>query len=146
MVKLMGVTGMAEKEPRMAKVERLENDYTRQLDRQHAAANHHHQWLGKRRMRRAIRIVAFFAFFTLILGVQLVRTNASLHRANQQVVTSKQALVKTKATNDKLNLQVKQLNNQDYLGQLIRSKYYYSKSNETIYSLPGDHASDVTAK
>ncbi|KRL49077.1 septum formation initiator [Levilactobacillus spicheri DSM 15429] len=136
---------MADTKPRMAKVERLENDYTRQLDRQQAAA-HHHRWLGRRRFRRAARIIAIFAVFTLILGVQLVRTNASLHKVDQQVVTSKQQLAKTKKTNADLKLQVKQLNDQDYLAQLIRSKYYYSKSNETIYSLPGDHANDVTAK
>jgi len=97
-------------------------------------------------MRRALRIVAVFAVFAIILGVQLVRTNASKAKVDQQVVTSQQQLAKTKETSAELKQQVKQLNNQDYLGQLIRSKYYYSKSNETIYSLPGDHANDVTAK
>ena len=76
----------------------------------------------------------------------MVRTNASLHHVNQKVEASEQRLDKAKDTNAKLKLKVKQLNNKDYLGQLIRSKYYYSKSGETIYSLPGDHAKDVTEK
>ncbi|GEO74876.1 dihydroorotate dehydrogenase [Levilactobacillus namurensis] len=137
---------MATKQPHTAKVERLENDYTRLLDRQHAAAKHRRNWMSRRRAKRALRIIACFAFFILILGVQLVRTNASRHKVDQQVVTSQRQLAKAKHTNADLKAQVKQLNDQDYLGQLIRSKYYYSKSNETIYSLPGDHANDVTAK
>ncbi|AJA81241.1 FtsB family cell division protein [Levilactobacillus brevis] len=136
---------MADEKVQPAKVKRLENDYTRQLDHQQAV-QHHTRWLGRRRMRRALRIGLVFAVFALILGIQLIRTNASLHKVNQQVATSERQLTKTKAENTQLDLKVKQLNNQDYVAQLIRSKYYYSKSGETIYSLPGDHASDVTAK
>lgn len=136
---------MADEKVQPAKVKRLENDYTRQLDHQQAV-QHHTRWLGRRRMRRALRIGLVFAVFALILGIQLIRTNASLHKVNQQVGTSERQLTKTKAENTQLDLKVKQLNNQDYVAQLIRSKYYYSKSGETIYSLPGDHASDVTAK
>lgn len=136
---------MADEKVQTAKVKRLENDYTRQLDHQQAV-QHHTRWLGRRRMRRALRIGLVFAVFALILGIQLIRTNASLHKVNQQVTTSERQLTKTKAENTQLDLKVKQLNNQDYVAQLIRSKYYYSKSGETIYSLPGDHASDVTAK
>ncbi|KRK95557.1 septum formation initiator [Levilactobacillus acidifarinae DSM 19394] len=134
------------KQPQTAKVQRLENEYTRRLARQQVAAKQPHHGLKRRRVRRMARILAIFAVFALILGIQLVRTNASLHHVNQQVTTSKQKLAQTKQTNAELKLEVKQLNNKDYLGQLIRSKYYYSKSGETIYSLPGDHASDVTAK
>ncbi|MGX6429449.1 septum formation initiator family protein [Levilactobacillus yonginensis] len=136
---------MADVKPQPAKIERLENDYTRRLDKQ-ATQQHHHRWLGKRRARRATRIIIVFAVFMTILGIQWVRTNASLHTVNQQVTTSEQQLTKTKATNQKLKLQIKQLNDKDYLGRLIRSKYYYTKSGETVYSLPGDHATDVTAK
>lgn len=136
---------MADVKAKPAKIERLENDYTRRLDHQQASAKHT-QWLGKRRVRRATRILAFFAVFAIFLGVQLVRTNASLHHVRQEVSTSQVKLKKTKAESRELQGQIKQLNNQDYLGRLIRSKYYYSKSGETIYSLPGDHASDVTAK
>lgn len=136
---------MADEKVQTAKVKRLENDYTRQLDHQQAV-QHHTRWLGRRRMRRALRIGLVFAVFALILGIQLIRTNASLHKVNQQVATSERQLTKTKAENTQLDLKVKQLNNQDYVAQLIRSKYYYSKSGETIYSLPGDHSSDVTAK
>lgn len=137
---------MADVKAKTAKVRQLENDYTRQLARQQQTAEHRHHWLGKRRAHRASRILLIFAVFAAILTIQLVRTNASLHRVNQQVVASKQKLTQTKATNKQLKKQIKQLNDQDYVGQLIRSKYYYSKTGETIYSLPGDHASDVTAK
>ncbi|KRK86373.1 septum formation initiator [Levilactobacillus koreensis JCM 16448] len=139
------MSGMADTQPKPAKIEQLDNDYTRRLNRQHAAT-HRTGWLRHRRIRRALRIGAVFAVFAIILGIQLVRTNASLHTVNQQVATSERQLKQTKADSQDLKLQIKQLNNKDYLGQLIRSKYYYSKSDETIYSLPGDHANDVTAK
>ena len=90
---------MADVKPKPAKIERLENDYTRRLDRQQATV-HHHQWLGKRRMRRATRILAIFAVFAVVLGIQLVRTNAFHHV--RQVTTSKQKLATTKATDHKL--------------------------------------------
>lgn len=128
-----------------AKIKQLDNDYTRKLNQQRAV-RHRTRWLGHRRVRRATRILVVFAVFAVILGVQLVRTHASLHTVNQQVVTSEQHLTKAKSQSADLKLEIKQLNDKDYLGQLIRSKYYYSKTGETIYSLPGDHASDVTAK
>ncbi|QMU07032.1 FtsB family cell division protein [Levilactobacillus suantsaii] len=139
---------MADDKPvQTTKVQHLENEYARQLARQkEPTVSIQHHGLKRRRVRRALRIFAVFAVFALILGVQLVRTNASLHHVNQKVEASEQRLDKAKDTNAKLKLKVKQLNNKDYLGQLIRSKYYYSKSGETIYSLPGDHAKDVTEK
>jgi len=136
---------MADAKP-TAKIKRLDNDYTRKLNQQQADQQHHTRWLGHRRVRRATRILVVFAVFAVILGVQLIRTHASLHTVNQQVATSEQQLKKTQAKSADLKLEIKQLNDKDYLGQLIRSKYYYSKNGETIYSLPGDHASDVTAK
>ncbi|MFD1456451.1 septum formation initiator family protein [Levilactobacillus lanxiensis] len=135
---------MADAKP-TAKIKRLDNDYTRKIQHQQAV-QHHTRWLGHRRVRRATRILVVFAVFAIILGVQLIRTHASLHQVNQQVATSERTLTKTKAKNADLKQEIKQLNDKDYLAQLIRSKYYYSKSGETIYSLPGDHASDVTAK
>jgi len=135
---------MADAKP-TAKIKRLDNDYTRKIQHQQAV-KHRTRWLGHRRVRRAARILVVFAVFAIILGVQLIRTHASLHQVNQQVATSEQTLTKTKTKNADLKQEIKQLNDKDYLAQLIRSKYYYSKSGETIYSLPGDHASDVTAK
>ena len=145
MVKFSGVNEMADSQPQQAKIERLDNDYTRQIAQEQLAA-HRHRGLSQRRAKRAVRIVAVFAVFALFLGIQLIQTNVGRHKVERQVVASRERLAKTKHTNAELRAQVKQLNDKDYLGQLIRSKYYYSKTNETIYSLPGDHASDVTAK
>ncbi|MEQ6218993.1 septum formation initiator family protein [Levilactobacillus brevis] len=96
---------MADEKVQTAKVKRLENDYTRQLDHQQAV-QHHTRWLGRRRMRRALRIGLVFAVFALILGIQLIRTNASLHKVNQQVATSERQLTKTKAENTQLILKL----------------------------------------
>ncbi|WP_279404165.1 FtsB family cell division protein [Secundilactobacillus kimchicus] len=58
----------------------------------------------------------------------------------------KKNLTEAKADNKALTQKVALLNDRDYLDKLIRAKYYYSKSNETIYSLPSDKTTDVSVK
>jgi len=83
---------MADAKP-TAKIKRLDNDYTRKIQHQQAV-KHRTRWLGHRRVRRAARILVVFAVFAIILGVQLIRTHASLHQVNQQVATSERNGVK----------------------------------------------------
>lgn len=123
-------------------VKHLNNDYTRQV-----ATDQHsqHQRVSQVRRRRFIVIVAFFGALLLFFGYQLINTRASLHQVNQQVATSQVKLKKAQQKKSQLDTQIKQLNNTDYLQKLLRSKYDYTKSGETVYSLPNDSASDVTA-
>lgn len=97
------------------------------------------------RRRRFVLIVAVFGALILFLGFQLINTRSNLHQMNRQVATSQVKLKKVQQRNDQLEGQIKQLNNKDYLQKLLRSKYDYTKSGETVYSLPNDSAADVTA-
>jgi len=125
-----------------SKIKQLDNDYARQV-----ASNQHsyHQHRLQVRRRRFITIVAVFGALVLFLGFQLINTHASLQAVNQQVVTSQVKLGRARTQQTKLDTQIKQLNNKDYLQKLLRSKYDYTKSGETVYSLPSENASDVTA-
>jgi cell division protein DivIC len=40
--------------------------------------------------------------------------------------------------NKALKVKVKQMNDEQYLEKLIRSKYLYTKKGETVYNLPND--------
>ena len=124
------------------KIKQLDNDYIRQVATdEHGQA----QRVAQVRRRRFILIVAVFGALILFFGFQLINTRSNLHQVNRQVATSQVKLKKVQQKNNQLESQIKQLNNKDYLQKLLRSKYDYTKSGETVYSLPNDHAADVTA-
>ena len=124
------------------KIKQLDNDYIRQVATdEHGQA----QRVAQVRRRRFILIVAVFGALILFFGFQLINTRSNLHQVNRQVATSQVKLKKVQQKNNQLESQIKQLNNKDYLQKLLRSKYDYPKSGETVYSLPNDNAADVTA-
>ena len=124
------------------KIKQLDNDYIRQVATdEHGQA----QRVAQVRRRRFILIVAVFGALILFFGFQLINTRSNLHQVNRQVATSQVKLKKVQQKNSQLEGQIKQLNNKDYLQKLLRSKYDYTKSGETVYSLPNDNAADVTA-
>lgn len=123
-------------------VKQLNNDYSRQVATDHQGQK---QRVNQVRKRRFVLIVAVFGALMLFFGYQLINTRVSLHQVNQQVATSQVKLKKAQQKNGQLETEIKQLNNKDYLQKLLRSKYDYTKSGETVYSLPNDNASDVTA-
>ena len=125
-----------------SKIKQLDNDYIRQVATdEHGQA----QRVAQVRRRRFILIVAVFGALILFFGFQLINTRSNLHQVNRQVATSQVKLKKVQQKNNQLESQIKQLNNKDYLQKLLRSKYDYTKSGETVYSLPNDNAADVTA-
>lgn len=126
-------------------VHHLENDFTKQqanLDAQKASQT----VLRQRRKRRAIIILSFFGILALISTVQIIRAQANLAHAKTQIAAQKEKIEHKKDTKKALNTKVKQLNDSDYCEKIIRDKYYYSKSGETVYSFPNEVAKDVSDK
>ena len=74
---------------------------------------------------RKNRIIACFAIAILIFGLQLIMVHVQTGRINSQIQTNK-----------KLKSQVADLKDPDYVAKVIRYKFYYSKSGESIYTLP----------
>ncbi|MHA8137864.1 FtsB family cell division protein [Lactobacillaceae bacterium Scapto_B20] len=120
-------------------VQRLTNSYTKRHYRRQ-------KWgfLKRPRSRRICLFAGIFLVVAIYLTVNLVSAKYQDSQVQKQIRTSKQSLATAKVTNEKLKLNVKQLNNAEYVQQLIRDKYYYTKSGETVYSLPNDVAKDVT--
>lgn len=105
----------------------------------------HRQYLRHVHRRRMLILLIVLVVVLIALGAQIIgtkRTNANLQ---QQVQVQQKQLSKTKATNDNLKIQVKQLNNKTYIEKLIRYKYDYSKKGEIIFTLP-DANSAINAK
>lgn len=89
----------------------------------------------KVRKHRFYAIIVFFAVIFLVLGFQIIQTKYNLGKVNNQIEAKQETLQKTKAKNKKLDKQVELLHDNNYLQKILRQKYYYSKSGETIYSL-----------
>ena len=86
-------------------------------------------------IRRFERIVAAFLLIFLFLGFQIVRSRHALAKVNTNIHQTEVQLVDQKARGRELNQQVKQLHDPEYIQQVIRSKYNYSKQGETVYNL-----------
>lgn len=110
------------------KVVRLETPHAQQMSMDRAARRRVH-------IRRCKRIVAVFAIIFLFLGFQIVRSHHSLAKVNASIRQTQTQLAAQKTKGRDLNQQVKQLHDPEYIQQVIRSKYNYSKKGETVYNL-----------
>lgn len=84
---------------------------------------------------RLNRIIAIFAIIFVIFGVQIVLKISQTGRINKQVEAEKQTLTKVKAQDRELSTKRQDLKDPNYVAKLIRSKFYYSKSDEKIYNV-----------
>ena len=124
------------------KIRKLDNSYTRQRERdfQHAQAA---ASIRRRRKKRACLIMAVFMFFALIFAVQIVRAKVNYASVNAQITKQEKRAKKVQATHKWLTAEVSQLNDKNYVEQLIRDRYYYTKPGETVYSFPNQAPKDV---
>lgn len=112
------------------------------LKQQHAVQSR--QIIHRRRLIRESIVTTIMVVVILVLGIQLFHAYQQKAQLNHQVRIDRVELAKARTQHKQLTWNVKQLHNKDYLEQLIRQKYDYHKPGETVYSLPGDVAKDVT--
>ena len=89
-----------------------------------------------RRKLRAAILTIFFVFIILVLLFQLCRSHEQKNYFHHQLITTQSSFRHQCHQHRQLKLNVRQLNNRGYLEQLIRKRYGYAKSGETIYNLP----------
>ena len=99
----------------------LDTPYAQQKTAQQAADKAYARKIHKRRFLAMIGIIGVFV---LVFGVQIWKNQRQLGRVNAQI----------QQTQTQLNSHIKELNDPEYLQQLIRSKYNYAKKGETIYN------------
>lgn len=124
------------------KIRKLENNYTRrrELEFQTTKASIS---VRRRRKKRALIIISVFMIFALIFTAQIIRAKVNYAAVNVQISKQKQKVKKERVQHKRLTAQVSQLNDKDYVEQLIRDRYYYTKPGETVYSFPNKAPKDV---
>lgn len=111
---------------------KLDNDYVRNTDK---ATNRKVQ-LRKRKMRR----IVFFAvvpvvIIAFLLNV-LIHQNQTLAAKEKKKLEVNQQLTELKEQQDMLNLQIKQLEDDEYIAKLLRKEYFLSEEGEIIFVIP----------
>ncbi|WP_076459114.1 FtsB family cell division protein [Limosilactobacillus caccae] len=110
------------------KVSQLDTPYARQVTGDRNKRRQVHK-------RRCKRIVAVFLVVFLIFGIQIFQSKRTLADINGNINQAQAQLTKQKEKNEQLEHEIKMLHNPDYVQQVIRAKYNYSKKGETIYNL-----------
>lgn len=113
------------------RVTSIDTPYSRQQNAQLRANRRYAQRVHAKRRRVILLVTACLA---LILCAQILLNHHALASVNSQITSTKTTLAEKKATNKQLKKQVKNLHDPAYVQQVLRQKYNYSKSGETIYN------------
>ena len=128
--------------PEQGKISKLENSFTQSKEKE-LRRGRLLSTLTRKREKRALIIIGLFILCAGVFITQIIHAHTNLRAVNTQIVKQHQELHKAQLDSRQLNYQVKQLNNTNYVEQLIRSKYYYTKPGELVYSFPNSAPKDV---
>ena len=133
---------MVKKKNDMEKVAALDNEYTKE---QYAEFQEQQKQLIFRRRRLAVVFSITFVVF-LIAGIQLLKDYRRLNDFKAQQTQAVSESVKADTKMKKLEQEVALLNDEDYVAKLARSRYFYSKEGESIYTGLPDFTSNTDEK
>lgn len=133
---------MVKKKNDMEKVAALDNEYTKE---QYAEFQEQQKQLIFRRRRLAVVFSITFVVF-LIAGIQLLNDYRRLNDFKAQQTQAVSESVKADTKMKKLEQEVALLNDEDYVAKLARSRYFYSKEGESIYTGLPDFTSNTDEK
>ncbi|MCM3715800.1 FtsB family cell division protein [Halalkalibacter oceani] len=122
---------------RATRVRTLDKAYTEQREQEI-------QFQSKKR-RGLIRRLSALAILAVILGCVGVATiyaqTGSLEEKRQEKVALEEQLRQLQAEEQRLEQEIENYNNMDYIAEVARRDYYLSKPGETLFKLP-EHSSD----
>lgn len=130
------------KELKQENITRMHNDYTNEkiLEKQLTA-------IFKRNARRRIMTLAILgAVILLPLGYNVFNNIQQIRQVEEQIAEAKAEKKVLDKENQRLNVQVGLLQDDEYVAKLARSRYYFSKDKEIIFSLPEDNQSKAANK
>lgn len=123
--------------PENSKIKVLHNEYF-QSQKKKAEREHANRQLRSHKAR--MLLVGLVVAVGTVCGLfRIVQSRVAAVRIDRQTAVEQHRLNQAKSKNKELNEEVKQLNDSDYIQKLIREKYYYSKSGETVYTLPANN-------
>lgn len=126
-----------------------QNERTNQLEQQISSINSEYvrsvQKKKKRqhaqRVRLYRRLAAFAVVASLIIGFlvhSLLESQRTLAEKKATQIEVEQSLAETTEEKESLELQIAKLNDDEYIGKLLRKDYFLSEENELIFTLPKD--------
>lgn len=127
-----------------------QNERTNQLEQQISSINSEYvrsvQKKKKRqhaqRVRLYRRLAAFAVVASLIIGFlvhSLLESQRTLAEKKATQIEVEQSLAETTEEKESLELQIAKLNDDEYIGKLLRKDYFLSEENELIFTLPKDN-------
>ena len=111
---------------------KLDNDYVRKADK---ATNLKVQ-SRKRKMRRIVFFAVVPVVIICILLNVLAHQNEALAEKEKQKVEVEQQLAKLKEEQELLNLEITQLEDDEYIAKILRKEYFLSEDGEIIFVIP----------
>lgn len=122
------------------KVTPIDTDFAKQQTAK--MIKEHRQAIFRRRRLSLLFVIALTIFG--FVGFNLYQDQ---QKVNELQAIKKEAVADQKVLADNvadLKTEVKQLQDEDYVAKLARSRFFYSEDGETIYPLPGDKQTDKT--
>lgn len=130
------------KEPIQENVTQITNDYVveKNFEKKQTQA---HKRISR---RRNVGLAAFATILLLPLSFNLIGNISHIREVEDQIVLAKKEKKALEKENQQLNVQVGLLQDDEYVAKLARSRYYFSKDGEIIFSLPEDNQSKAANK
>lgn len=126
-----------------------QNERTNQLEQQISSINSEYvrsvqkkkQRQHAQRVRLYRRLAAFAVVASLVIGFlvhSLLESQRTLAEKKATQIEVEQSLAETTEEKESLELQIAKLNDDEYIGKLLRKDYFLSEENELIFTLPKD--------
>lgn len=111
-------------------------DYVRSVERQDMKSR-----AKKVRLYRRLAVFTVMSIMVIsFLVSQLVLSNNALDQKIEQKEKVAEELAKIQEEQEMLSLKISKLNDDEYIGKLLRKDYFLSEEGEIIFSLPeSDH-------
>ena len=129
-------------DPKQQNITQINNNYTHEktLEKQQLTLLNR----NARRRKAALAIIA--AGILLPLGYNVVSNVHQINQVDVQIAEAKAEKKELEKENQRLNVQVGLLQDDEYVAKLARSRYYFSKDKEIIFSLPEDNQSKAASQ
>lgn len=119
--------------PTRKQIASINTDYVRSIERQE-----------NRNKAKKVRLARRLVFFTIIsvaligfLVSTLLNSKSAYEEKQLQKEQVAQELEQVKEEQEMLKVQISKLNDDEYIGKLLRKQYFLSEEGEIIFTLPG---------
>lgn len=129
-------------DPKQQNITQINNDYTHEkiLEKQQTTR------LIRNAKRRKTALAIIAAGILLPLGYNVVNNVHHINQVDEQIAIATAEKKTLEKENQRLIVQVGLLQDDEYVAKLARSRYYFSKDKEIIFSLPEDNQSKAASQ